>query len=314
MEPKEGLEYFLHKAALPMLLFETKPFDSDDYIFELKLDGIRALAYVDEKSTTLINKRGKDISATYPELTALHRQSNTSAIIDGELIVMTDGKPDFFRLQRRSLLTDSLKIKTARLASPVTFVAFDILYAGGNMITDLPLLKRKKILKEAISENNFIVLSRYIHGAGSEFFRLVKEKGLEGIVAKEKHSLYLPGKRSKNWLKIKVYKEDDFVICGYVPKEGGIKDLVLGGYNKKGELRERVKVSTAKNKNEIMHFADRHPAPPLFPTTARNVIWMKPHLVGTVSYMMRTTAGSLRQPVFKGLCPDKTAEDIRHNI
>ena len=302
---------FLTRAFSPMLFHETEPFDSDDYIFELKMDGIRALAYLDNNQTVLINKRGKDVTQNYPELATMHRQSQKRAVIDGELVVFTKGKPDFFRLQRRSLLVDKLKIKLSSAGYPVTFVTFDLLYCDHETVTDKPLLERKKRLNQIIKENNQIVVSRYIETKGIDFFNLAKKENLEGVVAKEKNSRYYSGKRCDVWLKIKVYQEEDLVICGYIPKESGsIKDLILGEYDQNGRLSEKVKINTTKNQKVILDFAATFPAEPLFLTSDDNAVWMKPYLVGTVSYMMKTTSGGLRQPVFKGVSTDKVASDL----
>ncbi len=146
-------DLFEEKNISPMLLFEEhEPFDDDDYIYELKLDGIRCIAYIDNKSVTLQNKRYKDVTDIYPELSEMCKCVKKRVILDGELVVLTEGKPDFYALQKRSLMGDRFKISLAAKNNPVQFVAYDILYFDGKDLTDSPQMKRKDILSKAITE------------------------------------------------------------------------------------------------------------------------------------------------------------------
>lgn len=295
----------------PMLFFEEEVFDSKDYIFELKFDGARCLAYLFEDKTLLINKRKKDVSVTYPELVDLHINVKSPCILDGEIIVMDKGKPNFFKLQKRALLSNPFKIKLLVDKIPVTFVAFDILYSDGKLLTDLPLMMRKKILSENVKESSRLVISRYIEEKGKDFFELAKKQDLEGIVAKEKLSKYYSGKRSRVWLKMKVYQEADLIICGYVPNQYGMKDVIFGDYDANNKLFKVATVMTNKDKNIIMEYAMKFPSEPLFEVDNEEVVWMKPHLVGRLKYMMKTNSGGLRQAVFMGVRDDKFAGDLK---
>lgn len=294
----------------PMLFYEEEVFDSKDYIYELKFDGARCLAYLFEDKTLLINKRKKDVSLSYPELTDLHKNVASPCILDGEIIVMDKGKPNFFKLQKRALLTNSFKIKLLVDKIPVTFVAFDILYCDGKLLTDLPLMTRKKILSENVKESRALVISRYIEEKGKDFFDLTKKQDLEGIVAKEKTSKYYSGKRSRVWLKMKVYQEADLIICGYVPSQYGMKDVIFGDYDSNNNLFKVATVMTNKDKSIIMDYAEKFPSKPLFEVDNEEVIWMKPNLVGRLKYMMKTNSGGLRQAVFMGVRDDKFASDL----
>ena len=181
------IDLFEEKDISPMLLGEEKqPFDDSDSIYELKLDGIRCIAYLEKGKVTLRNKRNKDITALYPELADIHKCAKKRCILDGELVAFTGGKPDFYAVQRRSLMTDGFKIGIASRQKPVQFVAYDILYVGKERITDKPLLYRKEILSQTVAEGYNLSLSRYIEGRGTDFFRLTKEQNLEGIVAKKR--------------------------------------------------------------------------------------------------------------------------------
>lgn len=193
-----------------MLLNEVKePFDDENYIYELKLDGIRCLAYLEPKSVTLQNKRFKDLTPIYPELTEICRCVKKRVILDGELVALTDGKPDFYALQKRSLMTDSFKISLSANKNPVQFVAYDILYYDGKDLTEKLLIERKEILSKEVKEGCNLSISRWIEKNGTAFFELAKKENLEGIVAKKKNGLYFIGKRTSEWIKIKVMQDED---------------------------------------------------------------------------------------------------------
>lgn len=144
------MDIFDAKNLKPMLIGENRPaFDSDNYIYELKMDGIRALVYLSRDGVAIRNKRNKALDSIYPELCGIHKQVSKRCIIDGELLVLRNGQPDFFELQRRSLMTNQFKIKPAADKLPVCFTAFDIVYYDNKQVTDLTLMERKEILAKA---------------------------------------------------------------------------------------------------------------------------------------------------------------------
>lgn len=307
-------DLFENKKISPMLLRrEDKPFDSDDYIFELKFDGIRCLAYLDDK-TILINRRNKDITNVFPELKDINKQVKGKCILDGEIIYIDEnGKPNFNLLQQRSLLNNSFKISLKAKRNPVTFIAFDILYSNGH-ITYFDLLKRKEILTNIVVENQFINITQFIEKNGIELFQKVKEEGLEGIIAKLKNSTYQIGKRSNDWIKIKNLIDEDFIICGYTLKENRIQDLVLGHYDY-GNLCFAGYIYLERKRQEenyILKYAKNNTLKaPLFKELANeDIVWIKPNLVCTVSYMLRTESGAMRQPFFKAIREDKNPREI----
>lgn len=290
-----------------MLLYEAQPFDDKDYIFELKLDGIRCIAYLGS-DVVLQNKRFKDVTELYPELSLMHRCVSENTVLDGELVVLTDGKPDFYALQRRSLMTDGFRISLSSKKNPVQFVAYDILYYGGEDLTDYPLMKRKAILSDNVREGNNLTLSRYIEEKGVAFFGLAKDRALEGIVAKRKDGRYHMGKRTHDWVKIKVMQDEDLLVCGYQPDgEGNPKDLILGYFDENGKLKCRGKVYLGVSKEErkiIAEFAKRNAVKNPWFGKFKNAVWLKPELVGTAHFMQETENGGMRQPVWKGLRTD----------
>lgn len=288
-----------------MLLYEEKePFDSDEHLFELKLDGIRCVAYLGEE-TCLQNKRFKDVTALYPELEGMCKCAKKRAILDGELVCMKDGKPDFYALQRRSLMADPFRIRLAARGSKVQYCAFDILYYDGEDLTALPLTARKERLLSLIKEGEGLSISRHIEKNGVAFFRLAERENLEGIVAKRKDGRYYIGKRTREWVKIKVMREEDALVVGYQPDENGrVKDLILGRYDGDGSIVCRGKVFLGVSEEErerVAAFAADHTLQRAWFPQYGNAVWLQPLLVGTVRYMQETEAGGMRQPVWKGL-------------
>lgn len=293
-----------------MLLNEVKePFDDENYIYELKLDGIRCVAYIEPKSVTLQNKRYKDVTDIYPELSEIRKCVKKRVILDGELVVLTDGKPDFYALQRRSLMTDSFRKSLAAKKNPVQFVAYDILYYNETDLTDKSLMERKEILSKAVTEGHNLSVSRWIEKNGVAFFELAKKENWEGIVAKKKDGLYFIGKRTSEWIKIKVMQDEDLLVLGFQPDENGkVKDLILGYYDETGELKCRGKVYLGVSKAEqkiIAEFAKKNTVKRPWFNKYKNVVWLKPQLVGTAHFMHETESGGMRQPVWKGLREDK---------
>ncbi len=302
-------DLFDEKNISPMLLYETQPFDDKDYIYELKLDGIRCLAYIDAKSVNLRNKRNKDVTAIYPELAEMNKCVKKRVILDGELVVLDkDGKPDFYALQRRSLMADSFKIGLSARNAPVQCVAYDIIYFDGQDLTDKPLTERKAILSKAVKEGYNLSVSRYIEEMGTAFFEIAKAQELEGIVAKRKGGLYHIGKRTRDWLKIKVMQDEDLLVLGYQPDEDGkVKDLILGYYDEEGKLQCRGKVYLGISEEErriIENFAMQNRIQKPWFGKYKNAVWLKPQLVGTAHFMHEPQSGGMRQPVWKGLRTD----------
>lgn len=296
-------DLFIDKSASPMLIYETEPFDDENYIFELKLDGIRCLAYLSDSATELRNKRNKNVTKIYPELNEIYRCAKKKCILDGELVVLNDGVPDFYALQSRSLKTDEFKIKLASKKNPVQFVAYDILYYDGHQITDKTLMERKEIMENSIKEGNGLSISRFIERDGIKFFELAKSRGLEGIVAKEKDGKYYIGKRTRKWLKIKVMREEDLIICGYQTDENGYpKDIILGEKGDSGKLifRGKMFLGVSKEERALLHdYANKGATSPHFELKG-DIVWLRPELIGTVKYM-HVTEGGFRQPVWKGI-------------
>lgn len=311
-------DLFEQKSIKPMLIgAESDPFDDPDYLFELKLDGERCIAYLDPlQGTELRNKRNMKMLRKVPELSEIHKQVTKRCILDGELIVIVDGKPDFSEIKRRSLMSNTFKIELSAAKYPACFTAYDILYEDGHPITDLPLTERKAALNRVVAaESKLLAVSRVFDGKGVALYGLAEQQDLEGVVAKRKDSRYYFDKRTKDWLKIKNLKDDDFVVCGYINKEKGVVSIVLGQY-RGPELVYKGHVTMGVSRDDFSAISS-HPrvgAPDftVYPETSSGndrAVWISPDLVCTVKFMEYNTGGGLRQPVFKGLRTDKAAKE-----
>ncbi|HBD00442.1 MAG TPA: DNA ligase [Lachnoclostridium sp.] len=302
------MDIFENRKISPMLIAEMRvPFDSPDYIYEIKWDGIRCVSYLDTK-TDIRNKRNKLMAPIFPELQNLHEQVKVKCILDHELLVLRNGMPEFYEVQKRTTMTNPFKIKLSSDRYPASIIAYDILYYKDKDITMLPLIERKKYLHDVVIENEMISVSRYVEDNGVMLFNLVKEKGLEGVVAKKKSSLYWQGKRSKDWIKFKVLDSDDCVICGYIIKEKSMTSLIIGQYDEdvliyKGHVTLGVSLRIL---NQYDYKVIDYSPFGYVPQGNDNAVWLAPELVCIVE-SMPTEKGGFRQPVFKGIREDKTA-------
>lgn len=306
------------KNIRPMLIgTEGQPFDSDEYIYELKLDGERCITYLDRDKTILKNKRNILMLPKVPELAEIHKNVNVRCILDGELAVIKDGRPDFFEIQKRSMMSNPVKIDMAAKKYPACFTAFDILYFEDRQVTDLSLTERKELLQKAvISENGRFAASRFIEKNGIKFYNLAEQQELEGIVAKRKDSKYYFDKRTKDWIKIKHLQDDGFIVLGYVPKENSMNSIILGQYSN-GLLvyKGHVTLGVGGDPFRKIRALNKTSCPfSEIPKGNENAVWVTPELVCTVKYMMKTESGGMRQPVFKGLREDKSPEECVENI
>lgn len=296
------MDLFEKRDIKPMLISEERePFDSSDFIFELKLDGVRCVAYIDKNGVDLRNKRNDKVLFRYPEMSEVYKQLKCeNAIFDGELFILKNNKTDFFEIQRRSLMSDKFKIELASKQLPVSFVAFDILYKDNKQLTDLSLLERKQILQESLIENARISISRYVENEGIKLFELTMQNDLEGIVAKKTSSKYYFGKRTKDWIKIKNYVDEEFIICGYIEKENNVTSIVIAQkHNDKLVFKGHVSLGVSKDALNIIK-SQRKLDYSLF-ETKDSTIWIEPNIICTVKYMEKTESGNLRQAVFKGI-------------
>jgi ATP-dependent DNA ligase len=201
---RKALAMQLPHFVAPMLAKPGRPFDSADYLFEIKWDGTRMLAAIDRDGYRLVNRHGRERTEQYPEFGFL-RQLPAGMILDGEMIVLSGGKPAFGKLLTREQTQDPLKIRMLARSLPAVYVVFDLLYADYEPLLDQPLEGRRERLEKLVEgqQESGIVFSAGVVGEGRAFFERVCREGLEGVVAKRLGSLYRPGKRSDAWIKIK---------------------------------------------------------------------------------------------------------------
>lgn len=303
----------------PMLAVSSEPFDSAAYLFEVKWDGYRCLAYLDQ-DTVLRSRNLLDLTGKFPELAGLREKvTKKPAILDGEIVVLENGKPSFAGLQSRGRMNDLKRISRASLERPAVFVAFDILYYKGKDIMQLPLQERKRLLAGAVTQGEEFILSGFIHRDGRDFYTACVKEGLEGMVAKRLDSVYLPGRRSAAWKKIRHTREADLVIGGYQQGTAGrsLGSLVLGGY-REGRLVYQGKVGTGFSEREaeallegLRQLEVAGETMPLPRAERKRTRWVKPVLVCSVEYLTTTTEGYLRHPVYKGIRTDKAPQECQ---
>ena len=279
----------------PMLLKEVdEVIDSDDYLYEIKYDGVRALMFVNSETIKIMSRNKRDITYLYPELKNVKSLFSDNVILDGEIIMMDKNRVSFEKLQERSHLKDASKIAWYLEHSPVIFVAFDILYKGKDLIS-LPLFERKKIL-DCINENDYFIKSK-VYSNGKKLFDTVKKLNIEGIVAKKRDSIYEINTRSNSWIKIKNYKKGYFIIGGYENKKGDYISLKLGEYRngkliyvgsvsliKSNPLYDKIINSKLSKKSTFINFNE-------------TIKYINPILKCKVKYIEKTKNGQLRQPV-----------------
>ena len=311
----------------PMLAFPAKPFDDENFIFEIKFDGTRAIAYVDvaNKALRLLNRRMLYIEHRYPELRELlDCVSAKKVILDGEIVVFEKGKPSFKKLAEREHVDDELRIELLSKLMPACYVVFDVLHKDGKDLIELPLMERKRILKEVVREGEHVLIASYVKGKGTAFFEECKRMGLEGVVAKKVDSPYLLGKRSKYWLKIKVLRSIDCVIAGFTRGEGKRAQyfgaLLLGVYDK-GKLRYVGRVGTGWSESELATLTstlkkmviEQNPFD-IFEEESeiiKKTCFVRPELVCEVKFMEVTQDLKLRAPSFVRLRRDKLPSECK---
>ncbi|MGA7097677.1 MAG: non-homologous end-joining DNA ligase [Acidimicrobiia bacterium] len=264
----------------PMLATLTADaFDDADWGFEPKWDGIRAIA-VCEEATRLISRNDHDITVAYPELHKLHDQVvAVEAILDGEIVAFDDGVPSFQKLQQRMHLRDEHQIEQMAVRIPVAYMIFDLLYLDGKDLTNEPLEERRRILEDTIVTTESIQISPVTKGDGVALFEAAKQRGLEGIMAKRSSSIYRPGARSRDWLKVKVTFDADVVIVGWTEGEGRRKgtlgSLVMAVYDEDGKLRYVGNVGTGFDRRSLEDATKRLTSledtePPISPDVLRS--------------------------------------------
>jgi DNA ligase D-like protein (predicted ligase)/DNA ligase D-like protein (predicted 3'-phosphoesterase) len=301
----------------PMLAkVAPEPFSGKDWIFEIKWDGFRAIAYIEEPYS-LRSRNQKELKNNFPELGELTRLGS-NIVVDGEIVVMSKGKPDFQTLLKRGQAVSKGEIQRQANRAPAIYVVFDILEKDGKPLISLSLMERKRILADSLKEGTNVLLNDFIEEKGEAYFKSAIEKGLEGIVAKNKDSHYEEGLRTGSWLKIKKLKTCDCVIFGYTrgneTREATFGALLLGLYDKSGQPVYVGKVGTGFTQEMLRKMSDKFEklktdTAPFKPEKGDVVTWLKPKLVAEIAYQVVTADVKLRMPRFKRLREDKPPEE-----
>jgi bifunctional non-homologous end joining protein LigD len=311
--PSADTRAALSEPITPMLAtLVSEPPTGAEWLYEVKWDGVRALCFITKGQVQVRSRKGTDITRQYPELSLLpHSIDAESAILDGEIAAVDEkGRPSFERIQPRIMASDANAIAKLAQSRPVTFFAFDLLYWNGRDLREFPLEERRKQLQRVVKSSSAVRVSETFSLDPKAFLEAVRAQGLEGIIAKRRTSPYRPG-RSREWMKIKATRQQEFVICGYTHGERDyFGALVIGVYDG-GELIFAGNVGTGfdqkmmKSLRELMDSLQTDTLPfAKAPVLLQPVQWLLPRLVCSVKFLEWTEDGRLRAPVFAGLRTD----------
>jgi bifunctional non-homologous end joining protein LigD len=293
--------------------------DGDEWLYEAKFDGYRAIVLKDHSSVRILSRKGNDLSRDYPSVvTAVQTLSASQAVLDGEIVAFDDeGRPSFQQLQHRG-----------SQATAIRFFAFDLLHLNGSDLLKQPLEKRKARLR-ALLKNTGVEFSDELPGRADAVLEAIAQVGLEGVVAKRRDSTYDPGVRSRAWLKLKLLNRQEFVVGGYKPEGGTLQSLVVGYYEGKAlRFAGRVKAGlTPAHKAALFErmksletsgcpFADlptgktSHWGEGVTEDDMKKLRWVRPTLVAEIGFTEWTRDGHLRHSTFAGLREDKSAREV----
>jgi bifunctional non-homologous end joining protein LigD len=324
MDPPEDPDREPMPDRLEPMLARTGPLPRDDenWAYEIKWDGVRAIAFVEGGRLRLQARSGRDVTPRYPELRPLAAAlAGREVILDGEVVAFDGARPSFQRLQSRMHLTSEHAVRRLARDDPVHYIAFDLLYLDGRSLLDLRYDERRAKLAELELQGPTWQAPAHHVGDGAALLELTRAQRLEGVIAKRLDCPYTPGRRTSAWIKVKNIGTTDVVIGGWLPGEGGrsgrLGALVIGIPDDEGLLRYSGRVGTGFTEAELMRlgamldelateaspFAGRQP-----PKQTR---FVEPRLVARVEFTERTQGGTLRQPSYKGVRDDVAPEDVR---
>ena len=298
----------------PMLARAGKlPVDDGAWAFEIKWDGVRALAYSEPGRLRFESRNRNDITASYPELRPLNRAlSSHRAILDGEVVAFETGshppRPSFGRLQSRMHVSSESAARRRAKEVPVVYVIFDLLWLDGHPLMHLPYAERRARLKELGLHGASWQTPDHVVGEGAAVLEASKASGLEGVVAKRLDSPYEAGRRSACWIKVKNVRREDVVVGGWLPGEGRRRERIgalLVGVEEDGALRYAGRVGTGFTDAELERLAgtlrQRETSPFANGSPPRGAVWVEPDRIAEVEFTEWTSEGLLRHPSYKGL-------------
>jgi len=308
----------------PMLAVAGElPADRDEasWAFEMKWDGVRAVVYVDG-DVRVMTRNDREVAATYPELAGLAGAVDGPVILDGEIVALdAQGRPSFGELQARMHVQRPSAALRAQV--PVSLLLFDVLHAGGQRQLSMTYDQRRSVLEDLGLDGPHWATPPAFHGDGAAAMEVSKAQGLEGVLAKRRDSGYLPGRRSRDWLKAKHIRMQEVVVGGWSPGEGrragGIGSLLLGVNDDAGRLIYAGHVGTGFSQQVLADLGARlgrleRRTPPFADEVprahARGARWVSPTLVGEVAFSEWTRDGRLRHPTWRGLREDKSPDEV----
>jgi bifunctional non-homologous end joining protein LigD len=306
-----------HLPAPMLPTLADAPFDSDDWLFELKWDGVRAICLVARGGVTALSRTGKDLMRQFPELSDLRGSfARLPVVVDGEIVSLDRrGRSSFQRLQARLNRTQP---SDESAAVRINFAVFDLLRQGTTDLRDRPTDERKSRLEALLQDGDgFVLCSKHVIGSGKRLFAQAARRGVEGIVAKRRAAPYRSG-RSRDWLKIKTSMRQEFVIVGWTEPRGSRDHIgaLLVGYYDDGVLTYAGHVGTGFDsatlsdlQRRLRPLATTRRPLGVAPKTNSPAHWVRPRLVAEIKFGEWTRDGILRQPVYVGLRDDKRPQD-----
>ncbi|OMC47236.1 ATP-dependent DNA ligase [Mycobacterium sp. IS-2888] len=313
----------LHDEPVPdwrdptLATLTEKRFSDPHWIFERKFDGMRCLAFRDGDRVRLLSRNRQRLNGTYPELVdALAAQHTTRFVVDGEVVAFEGRRTSFARLQGRLGITDPEVARASRIR--IYYYLFDLLHLDGMSTTEVPLLWRKRLLRNAIDFTDPLRYAPHRVGDGIAAYRAACARGDEGVIAKRADAAY-EGRRSPNWLKFKCVRDQEFVVGGYTSPKGSRIELgaLLLGYHEGRDLVYAGKVGTGFDEATLHSLHERlSPIEQDTPPFTRGLVreksahWVRPELVAQIGFTEWTRDGKLRHPRYQGLRIDKDPRDV----
>ncbi|MFI6220095.1 non-homologous end-joining DNA ligase [Nocardia salmonicida] len=295
------------------------PADDDRWAYEMKYDGIRAIAYVDDR-LRLESRNGNDITVAWPELTGL-APAEPGFVVDGEIVIEYAGRSSFRALAPRMHQRNPATIRALAETTPATYMIFDLLHIGDRSLIELPYTQRRELLERIGLAGPHWRIPHLLQGPAADALEVSKELGAEGIVCKRRESWYLPGQRSPAWTKIKNVVHQEVVVIGWKSgagrRAGQIGALLVAVPDDRGSLEYAGSVGTGFTAAMLTDLRERlaplqQPDPPIpgLGRTPGGVAWVRPALIGEVAFTEWTDDGRLRHPSWRGLRLDKEFDEI----
>jgi bifunctional non-homologous end joining protein LigD len=325
-EVREGIGV-LPELIRPMLATSGElpaPSDEPAWGYEMKWDGVRAVVYAEPDHVRVLTRNDREVGRTYPELLrASQVLGGVPAVLDGEVVALDSaGRPDFGLLQQRMHVIEPAQVRTLLERVPLAYLVFDLLHLDGRDLLDLPYDARRSLLEQLELEGEGFAVPPAFAGDATAALATSLERGLEGVVAKRRDSRYEPGRRSRQWVKVKHLRTQEVVIGGWRPgagrREGTIGSLLLGvpdqaGLTYAGHVGTGFTDAMLADLDAMLRPLRRSASPfaeDIPRLHSRDAVWVEPQIVGEVAFGEWTRDGRLRHPVWRGLRPDKSPADV----